>query len=74
MNRDTRELLEEALRLPPEVRAALAGSLLESLEEHIDQDAEAAWRADLERRIRDLDSGNVRSVPWTEARERILKR
>ena len=74
MNRDTKDLLEEVLKLPPEARAAIAGSLLESLDEHIDEDSETAWRAELERRIRELDSGDVRPVPWIEARRRILEK
>jgi len=37
-----RNCLKEALKLPPEVRAALAGSLLDSLEPEVDEDTEAA--------------------------------
>ena len=43
MKSDTSELLEKALKLPVEARAALAGALIESLDETIDEDAEAAW-------------------------------
>lgn len=71
MKENVGEILEAALRLPPEARAALAGSLLESLEEVIDEGAEAAWEAEIERRVRDLDEGLVRAVPWAEARRRI---
>ncbi len=38
----TEEVLREALKLPMEARAALAGSLLDSLDDMIDEDAEAA--------------------------------
>jgi putative addiction module component (TIGR02574 family) len=62
------KLLEEALRLSPEARAALAASLLESLEDTIDEDAEAAWAAEIAKRIQELDSGAVAPVPWAEAR------
>lgn len=74
MKRDAKHLLDEALKLPMDARAALAGSLLESLDEEIDEDSEAAWRAELDRRIRELDSGAVRPVPWAEARKRILRK
>ena len=71
--RDAKDLLEEALKMPPEARAALAGFLLESLDDQIDEDAEAAWRLEVEQRLRELDSGAVRPVPWTEARKKILE-
>jgi len=73
MKKDANDLLEEAMKLPAEARAALAGSLLESLDEAIDEDSEAAWSKELEARIRELDSGTVRPVPWSEARKRIME-
>ncbi len=36
-------ILKDALALPTEARAALAGSLLDSLDGEVDEDAEAAW-------------------------------
>jgi len=72
MTTDTSKLLEEALKLPVEARAALAGSLLESLDETVDEDAEAAWAEEITRRVRELDSGKVKTIPWSEARRRIL--
>jgi hypothetical protein len=43
MKRDAAEILKDAMALPSEARAALAGSLLDSLETEVDEDAEAAW-------------------------------
>ena len=68
------KLLEEALRLPAEARAALAGTLLESLDESSDEDAEAAWAEEISRRVQAIDSGKAKLVPWAEARKRILGR
>ncbi|MBM4062159.1 MAG: addiction module protein [Planctomycetes bacterium] len=68
---DVRDLLQRALELPPEARAALAGSLLESLDTAVDADAEAAWSAEIDRRVREIDGGTVTLVPWSEARKRI---
>ena len=42
MKRDAAEILKEVLQLPTETRAALAGSLLDSLDTEVDEDAEAA--------------------------------
>ena len=71
-NGEPRELIEAALRLPPEARAALAGALIESLDQKIDEDAEALWATEIERRQRELDQGQVRAIPWSHARRTIL--
>jgi len=70
--KDPAELLKEALQLPADARAALAGSLLDSLDQDVDEDAETAWQLEINRRIEDLDSGKVKTVPWSEARRRIF--
>jgi putative addiction module component (TIGR02574 family) len=71
---DKREikLIDEALRLPPEARAALASKLIESLDEAVDPDAEAAWAEEVERRVQELDRGTVNGIPWDKARRSIL--
>ena len=74
MKNDPSELLEKALKLPVEARAALAGPLIESLDETIDEDAEAAWAEEISRRIRELDKGKAKTVPWSKARRTILGR
>lgn len=71
MSPEARKLLEEALRLPPEARAAIAGSLLDSLDDVIDEDAESEWEREVARRLQELDSGKVKPLPWSEARRRI---
>jgi len=64
-------LLAEALQLPPSARAALAASLIESLDTTVDTDAEAQWAIEIRRRIAALDAG-AQTTPWSEARNRIL--
>ena len=71
MSPDLSELLKKALALPPEARAALAGSLLESLDDTVDQGAEKEWSKEIGRRIAELDSGKVKPIPWAEARRQI---
>jgi putative addiction module component (TIGR02574 family) len=71
MNREVSELLEKALALPAEARAALAGSLLDSLDDTIDASAEEEWSKEIARRIEELDSGKVKPIPWVEARRQI---
>ena len=71
MKENITNILKQALKLPPEARAALAGSLLNSLDEHLDRDAESTWEAEIASRIREIDEGKVSLIPWIEARARI---
>ncbi len=44
-------ILEDALKLSPEAQAALAGSLVDSLEDSLDPNAEALWEAEIAQRV-----------------------
>lgn len=68
------DLLKEALRLPAEARAALAGSLLDSLDQTVDAGAEDEWEVEVARRVGELDAGAVKPIPWAEARRLIVSR
>jgi putative addiction module component (TIGR02574 family) len=68
MKQNIAEILKEALKLPPEARAALAGTLIDSLDETVDTDAESAWEAEIVMRLKEIDEGKVNLVPWAEAR------
>lgn len=68
---DARQLLDAALQLSAEERAALAGELIQSLETDVDPDAEAAWSAEIRARLDRVDAGLAPTVPWSEARRRI---
>ena len=74
MRREAGEILKDALALPTDARAALAGSLLESLDTEVDEDAEAAWAIEINRRVAELDSGVVKAIPWAEVRRRLAAR
>ena len=71
MEPNTRDVLEQALKLPPEARAAIAGSLLESLDQEVDEDAADRWDEEIAKRVRELKSGQVTPIPWSEARRII---
>jgi len=64
-------VLGAALSLPPDERAWLAKELIASLDEGEDADVEAAWAAEIERRIADVESGEATTSSWEEARTRI---
>ena len=67
----SRDVLLEALRLPAEERAAIAGELIQSLDTEVDADVEAAWSAEIRGRLDQVDAGLAKTVGWSEARRRI---
>jgi putative addiction module component (TIGR02574 family) len=72
MNSESKKLLDQALRLAPADRESLAGQLFDSLEAD-DPGAESAWEAEIERRVTELDRGDVQPIPWAEARAMIFE-
>lgn len=66
------ELYKKALDLNERERAALAARLIESLDTEVEEGVEAAWLAEVEHRMEELDSGKVQSIPWDEVRARLL--
>ena len=73
MSRLTEELYRRALDLDETERAALAARLIESLDTELEDGVEAAWLAEVERRMEELDSGKVESIPWDELRARLFR-
>ena len=72
MKQNITNILKEALKLPSEARAALAGSLLYSLDEQpLDKDTESAWETEIALRLQEIDEGKANLIPWAEARENI---
>jgi putative addiction module component (TIGR02574 family) len=67
-------LLHEALTLPDDERAEIAGALLESLEPAPELDVETAWRQEVAARVAAAEAGEVTTTPWEEIRERFMAR
>ncbi len=74
MSTHVTELFKQASILSEEERATLAGLLIESLESESDPDVEEAWRVEIERRVAELDSGTVETVPWEVVKAKLLRR
>lgn len=79
-NLSAHEIIASALRLPmsarEEVIVALQESLVDSSIDHGPIEAadmvEAAWGEEIARRIADIDSGKVKTIPAEEA-ERMIR-
>jgi len=74
MAKSARELFEEAMRLDPQERATLMRLLIDTFDGESEEGADEAWRAEVERRSAELDSGAVEAVPWEELRARLYQR
>lgn len=71
MSTATKEILEAALKLDPEQRE----ELIEELSARLDaSNLGEYWEAEIKRRIDDVDSGRVKTVPAHEVFARLEKR
>ena len=72
---ELKKLEADLLALPIKSRASLARALIESLDETVDDNADALWMEEIRRRDEDLRSGRANARPvdqvLQEARERL---
>ena len=71
MSPEVSDLLKRALALSVDERAALANTLLDSLE-HTDKSVQAAWDEEVARRMQELQAGKAVTVPWEELHQELL--
>jgi putative addiction module component (TIGR02574 family) len=71
MSPEVSDLLKRALALPVEERAALANTLLDSLEApgHSTQEA---WDEEVARRMEDLKAGKAVTIAWEQLHGELL--
>src|SRR6266508_3427146 len=66
------DLLKVALNLSKEDRAELARQLIVSLESgQSDADSDELWKAEIERRLAEVDRGEVKLIEWHASVQRI---
>ena len=69
------ELLEKALTLSAQERGLLIDRLVESLDDApVEEGVEEAWADEIKRRVDDVRSGRVETVPGERLRERLSAR
>lgn len=73
MTPEARQLIKQALALDEKDRASMAGVLIESLRGEVDPDADEAWDVEIRRRVEELDSGSVETIPWSEVRQQLFR-
>ena len=66
-------IIDQALQRPEKERALIAERLISSLDSASDKDVELAWQKEIEKRLKEIDSGIVRCIPWEDVRERLYQ-
>jgi len=74
MTNDYDEIFSAALSLPPGSRAMLAEHLLQSLDASYQKEIDASWGAIAEKRVAEIDKGEVKTIPAEEVLERLRSR
>lgn len=67
------DIFRNAVTLHEQDRADLIGALIDSLDAEVDENVEEAWRAEIERRAQELDSGVVQNIPWEVVKARLAR-
>jgi len=74
MTRPAKEIVDAAIKLGESDRLKIVEEILASLEPDTDDDVDAAWAAEVERRSHEITQGVVRPVPWQEVKSQARKR
>lgn len=67
----TEQVLQAALALPGEERFQLIEALLAA--DQAQPPFDESWRAVIQRRSAEIDSGAVQEAPWSEVRQRLRR-
>ena len=70
---NTDELMDEAISLPVELRAQLVDKLLKSLNP-AQAEIDKLWALESEKRVADIETGKVQTIPGEKVFEKIRKR
>lgn len=65
-----KEIVEAALQLPPEQREQVINDLWASLEADLGDE----WEDEIQRRVKDVDDGRVKTIPAEEVFSRLEHR
>jgi len=72
MERNLNHVFQQAVKLSERDRATLAGLLIATLDPVTEPDVESARSEQLERRLAEINSGTVESIPWEDVRTELF--
>ena len=71
MTYKSQAIVEQSLKLSPTERAEVAEKLIVSLDEVPDADVEQAWQEEIQKRLQQIERGEVKTIPWEEVQKRL---
>jgi putative addiction module component (TIGR02574 family) len=74
MTARVKSVLHDALMLSEKDRAEIAAKLLDSLDSDEEDEIEAAWAVEIQKRLDELDQGKVKTIPSNKAWKEIVDR
>ena len=75
MSAAAKEILEAALKLPPEERERLVEELVASLpSDFASKDIEQSWLTEISRRSDEIDAGTAEILEWSDVQAQIAQR
>jgi putative addiction module component (TIGR02574 family) len=66
------QIVEETRDWPPEKLGELVGRLTKDLHSS-DQETEAAWQSEIDRRVQEIQTGQVQGIPGEQVSARVRK-
>jgi len=73
MTSAAQQLLEQAKMLPHDERQALAEAIWDTLEDQ-PTSLSPEWKAEVDSRIAQLERGEVKAIPWSEAEAQLRRK
>ncbi len=74
MNMTAEKLVSEAMQMPTTMRAFVAERIIESLDFDADVDLSPEWKAELDKRCREIDEGTVALLDGDEVFKKAYAR
>jgi putative addiction module component (TIGR02574 family) len=71
MSPKAQKLYEAVLELPEQERVELVDAVNENLHGPAEEGVEEAWADEIKRRIEDVESGKVKTIPWEEVDRKL---
>ena len=71
MRQAVNDLVERAREMSAQERSVIALEMLDSLTPPAQIEDELSWQQELQTRIDDLDSGRVKTIPWSQVRKEM---
>jgi len=66
-------LVKTLLRRSEKERLQIATQLFQSIEQRIDPEIENAWRVEIRKRMKEMEKGERKWIPWTVVRQQLRR-